>query len=96
VRDPLFEYFLDLPNYALWGIWLERNKTLFKGKTGILELVAHKIKVAFKEIQRALIPKVPMHINALVFNQFVAWIYFDSVSQGYPAQCGVGMVLFLS
>jgi hypothetical protein len=34
--------------------------------------------------------------NALIFNQYVAWSYFDGTIQGFPTQCGVGMVLFLS
>jgi hypothetical protein len=50
VRDPLIKYFLELTSYVLWGIWLQINQTFFKDKTGSPKFVAHKIRVAFKEI----------------------------------------------
>jgi hypothetical protein len=86
---PRIKFFIDLPSYVSWEIWLRRNQTLFKDKSGSPKFVAYKIKVAFKEIKRDSVPKVIRTIIAPMFDHSIAWSYLNGTIQGSPTQCGI-------
>jgi hypothetical protein len=50
-----------LPCYVLWGIWLTRNKSIFKGKEALVGRLSHQIRLSFgegKKPPKQIVPRI--------------------------------------
>ena len=69
----MIKSFIELPAYVLWGLSLHRNQALFEGKKCTPRLVAHCVRVAFKERKKYILVIIVKHHHTPHFNHDSPW-----------------------
>lgn len=95
IPDKLSSEHKALPCFAIWALWLSRNKMLFQDFSLSIEQVAHSIRLSYREIWKAP-QKILWPLKHPESNSSFAWGFFDRACQGTPGKCGAGMILHVS
>lgn len=74
VRD---EKLRNIPPLINWGIWLARNKRIFKDTSTAPSIIATKIVAIYSLLPTSLPTQAPQVIREEHINTWIFWSYFD-------------------
>jgi len=80
--------FRALPCILTWGIWIARNRYIFKNKwtePDVVVVNSMGILQAFPQVSQNL---TMCFVEALELDKSIPWAFFDGAAQGTPMRCG--------
>lgn len=84
----------NLPPIICWGIWITRNKSIFKDQSTPVEVIAMQSSAIFSSIPPAESSRKTRQSKIVQIREGIPWAFFDGAAQNNVA--GSGIVIHLN